>query len=289
MGFLEIFERGIRRMPGSMIFTRRIIWVTHATHGLKILINDTEYTEVQLNSFRMNAKGNWSATVGVTIYDHFGLDKHDVLKYQSYHQGFAAWYILQATCYRPFVTKIQFQKTIFSLQIQAKKINENMKLSSAIFVLMIVLIGCHSREKNEYKGKSELPIVKLIKLSWTDTSKTETGSRIASVDYYLVRCEGFDSVEIRAGIDRFAKSSQAAKPCRYPQCNMLYFRATDETNEKNLYADKDLIDRYSMDHDLMFEYQWDHNDLIGVYEYLNGLIINPKATIIIKDVNSSVH
>ncbi len=100
---------------------------------------------------------------------------------------------------------------------------------------------------------------------------------------------GSDSSEVRAGIEQFAKTAEAVEPCPYSQCNMLYFRATKETNEKSLYADKDLIDTYSMDHDLMFEYVWDHNKLIGVNEFVNGLIINPEATIIIKDVDGSAH
>ena len=82
-------------------------------HGLTICINDTEHTEIELNNFVRSPKGNWNATVAVTIYDHFGLDKDDVKVYQNYLRGFAAWYMLQARDYRPFVTKIEFQKTIY--------------------------------------------------------------------------------------------------------------------------------------------------------------------------------
>ena len=100
---------------GNILLTSRPIFngIYNTWHGLKILINDTELTEIQLSNFQMSPKGNWSATIGVTIYDHFGLDRHDVLTFQNAHQGFAAWYILQARGYRPFVTKIQFQKQIY--------------------------------------------------------------------------------------------------------------------------------------------------------------------------------
>jgi hypothetical protein len=81
------------------------IWNTLA--GLKILINDTESSEIRLISFTKDSGINWTAEIEVTIYDNFGLDKPDVLKYQGKHEGFAAWYLLQhSRNYVPFKTKI---------------------------------------------------------------------------------------------------------------------------------------------------------------------------------------
>lgn len=83
-------------------------------HGLQILINDTEKTEIDLDNFTIDASGNWIAEVTVTIYDHFGLDKNDALTYQSYHDGFSAWWLLQHTRgYKPFETKIVVRKRVF--------------------------------------------------------------------------------------------------------------------------------------------------------------------------------
>jgi hypothetical protein len=82
-------------------------------HGLQILINDTEYTEIKLDKFYISANGKWDAEVTVSIYDHFGLDKLDALSYQNYHIGFAAWWILQhARGFVPFITKVTVQKRI---------------------------------------------------------------------------------------------------------------------------------------------------------------------------------
>jgi hypothetical protein len=73
-------------------------------HGLQILINDTEYTEIQISNFNI-LNGNWSATLDITIYDDFGLDKNDALTYEGYHDGFADWWLLQhARGYVPFTT-----------------------------------------------------------------------------------------------------------------------------------------------------------------------------------------
>lgn len=82
-------------------------------HGLQIIINDTEETEIQLDRFEIFPSGDWEADVTVTIYDHFGLDKHDALEYQGWHLGFADWWLLQHKYnYVPFKTKITVRKMI---------------------------------------------------------------------------------------------------------------------------------------------------------------------------------
>ena len=84
-------------------------------HGLQILINDTEFTDIQLDNFTIDASGNWSADVTVTIHDHFGLDKQDALTYEDWHQGFPSWWLLQHTRdYVPFETIITVRKKISS-------------------------------------------------------------------------------------------------------------------------------------------------------------------------------
>jgi|ERR1700722_6002661 len=164
-----------------------------------------------------------------------------------------------------------------------------MKIHNAVSILVIFFFGCGSREKYRPNEKSRVVIVNLPALSWVDTLKDASKARLTKVDYFLVKCERLDSIEIRVAIDRFSRNVQATNPNSYSQYNMLYFRETAETNEKNLAADKDMIDTYSTKHDLIYEYVWKYNKLMGVYQYENGLIINPKATIKIEDANQSGH
>jgi Protein of unknown function (DUF3289) len=78
---------------------------------LQILVNDTESTEIQIDNFKVDPSGDWNADITVIIFDHFGLDKADALKYQGDHLGFAAWWLLQYTRnHRPFETKIVVKK-----------------------------------------------------------------------------------------------------------------------------------------------------------------------------------
>ena len=83
--------------------------------GLQILINDTEQTQIKLLNFQIDpATQIWVADIEVTIYDHFGLDKHDALVYQGNHRAFAAWWILQhKRNYKPFTTKIVVKNRLY--------------------------------------------------------------------------------------------------------------------------------------------------------------------------------
>ena len=81
--------------------------------GLQISMNDTESNEIKLLNFRTDHSNLWYADVEVTIYDNYGLDKADALKYQGKHLGFAAWWLLQHTRgYKPFVTKVVIKSRI---------------------------------------------------------------------------------------------------------------------------------------------------------------------------------
>ncbi len=86
------------------------------THGLGIIIHDTESAEVYLEngSFSIEPNGKWQLTVTMIVYDHFGLDKPDVLKFPL-ASNFAAWWTLQhKRGYKPFITKgtIRYQMHI---------------------------------------------------------------------------------------------------------------------------------------------------------------------------------
>ncbi len=81
--------------------------------GLTILLNDTEQTTIRLESYDPLPNGKFIAVIEVTIMDHFGLDKNDVVSKQHMHDGFSAWWILQHNRgYVPFQTKVVSRKTI---------------------------------------------------------------------------------------------------------------------------------------------------------------------------------
>lgn len=81
--------------------------------GLTILLNNTEQSTVRLESYNQLPSDKFIAVVEVTIMDHFGLDKHDLISKLHIHDGFAACWILQHNRgYVPFQTKVISTKTI---------------------------------------------------------------------------------------------------------------------------------------------------------------------------------
>ena len=88
--------------------------IYHQFHGLKILLNDTEHTRVKLLNYTFDqSTSEWEGDFYFEVIDHFGLDKADALKYQWWHSGFAAWWILQhKRGYVPFRTVIRINARI---------------------------------------------------------------------------------------------------------------------------------------------------------------------------------
>jgi hypothetical protein len=83
-------------------------------HGLMILINDTESGQILGDNFTIDAQGNWSIDLSITITDHFGIDDNDVITYKGENPGFPAWWILQKRRdYVPFKTIIKIKKHIW--------------------------------------------------------------------------------------------------------------------------------------------------------------------------------
>ena len=74
-------------------------------------MNDIWATEVILKELK-NKGETYTAKYQVTLWDNFGLDIPDMQKFFYYGKGFRAWFALQHLHgYKPFVTKITFEKT----------------------------------------------------------------------------------------------------------------------------------------------------------------------------------
>ena len=79
--------------------------------GLTILLNDTEQGTVRLESYNQLRDDKFLAVVEVTIMDHFGLDRHDLISKLHIHDGFAACWILQHNMgYGPFKLRSYLEK-----------------------------------------------------------------------------------------------------------------------------------------------------------------------------------
>lgn len=93
-------------------------FTNYRVNGLKIMINDTEQTNVYTQSFDIDqTTGEWTGVFLVEILDHFGLDDTDLVTFQELElgvgDGFASWWILQhVRNHQPFRTKVQILYTL---------------------------------------------------------------------------------------------------------------------------------------------------------------------------------
>lgn len=86
--------------------------------GLTFAINDTWAYDLSLLSF-INNGSTYTATIKITLYDHFGLDIPDVKmgkdqKNYGFLAGFRSWFVLQhwnQMGYKPFITTMEFEET----------------------------------------------------------------------------------------------------------------------------------------------------------------------------------
>lgn len=93
----------------------RPIYNINKTEGLTIALNDIWATEVNILELK-NENNKYSCKYEVILWDHFGLDKPDMEKVfniiPSVGETFVCWFILQhLRGYKPFLTKIKFEKT----------------------------------------------------------------------------------------------------------------------------------------------------------------------------------
>jgi Protein of unknown function (DUF3289) len=83
-------------------------------NGLVIAIHQVWAAKIEFKEVKLDYKNyTGTGTLVYTLYDHFGLDWEDVLKFQDYPiagNGFKAWYILQHyRTAKPFITEIKFE------------------------------------------------------------------------------------------------------------------------------------------------------------------------------------
>lgn len=93
----------------------RPIYNDNNYEGLKIMMNDTEYSRVFIHSYDYISKTKeGQGMFYIEVFDHFGLDNEDLIKFQNswpaqIGRGFVAWWVLQQLKgKKPFRTQMKF-------------------------------------------------------------------------------------------------------------------------------------------------------------------------------------
>jgi len=152
------------------------------------------------------------------------------------------------------------------------------KQISIIFFSSIVLgISCHD-------SKQKMSIVPLNMLNVTDSLIVEGKKVVSRTEYYLVK-EYIDTKKSEKFIDSFVSTNKAANLKEYSSYIIFFFKESSQTNERNIIeSQKKVIDRYSNDHDAIYEYDWNNGKFLTRFKIKNGLIVSPNHNIKVTDV-----
>jgi hypothetical protein len=84
-----------------------------------------------------------------------------------------------------------------------------------------------------------------------------------------------DHKKVEAQLDSFGKS-QTDAASKVNDFQIYLFKASEKTNVKYLSENPRDFVRYSMEHDLLYEYLYVNGKFIGRFKYKNGVIMDPE-------------
>lgn len=106
--------------------------------------------------------------------------------------------------------------------------------------------------------------------------------QIDKFDYYLVEGYSDDSTR-RQYLDSFVEKNKDQELGKYGNYAMVFYKRSKQTTVENITANKKVIDRYSNQHGLIYEYHWSNGDFLARYKLKNGTIVEPKNDIRVED------
>lgn len=131
-----------------------------------------------------------------------------------------------------------------------------------------------------------ISIVPLKMLNYIDTMRDGKIIPISKRDFYLVR-KYVESKATEKFIDSFVEKNKDKNLSKYATYGIVLYKESSETNIKTIQANPRVIDRYSQQNDMIYEYSWTAGKFGIRFKYKNGEIIEPKSTIIIRDIQES--
>jgi len=142
-----------------------------------------------------------------------------------------------------------------------------------------ILLGVSCRHSQQKLSISPLPMLDVGDSLEVDGIKT-----FSRADYYLVK--GFrDTKNSELFIDSFVAREKAGDLQKYSNYAIVFFKESSQTNERNIIeSQKKVIDRYSNDHDEIYEYRWAKGSFLAKYKIKNGIIVKPKNDIKVSDI-----
>ncbi|WP_295650169.1 hypothetical protein [uncultured Mucilaginibacter sp.] len=119
-------------------------------------------------------------------------------------------------------------------------------------------------------------------LTSIDTSSVSGKISISKQECYLIENFTEDSISVKT-VDDFVNTHKDSVLKKYANYYITFYKKSSQTNIENIRKNKRIIDRYSFDNDLIYNYFWAQGKFICRFRYKNGELIDPKNNITVKD------
>lgn len=136
------------------------------------------------------------------------------------------------------------------------------------------------------RSQQPISIVPLPMLHYTDSTMDRGKQVIYKSEFYLVKNFREDKTT-EALIDRFVNYKKDKQFQKYSDYKMIFYKESDQTNLKNILANRRIIDRYSQENDWIYCYKWSNGKFLSRWKIRNGEIIDPKNDIKVENIPDS--
>lgn len=154
---------------------------------------------------------------------------------------------------------------------------ENLKY---IVVVVIITLFCSCKNDGE-----EIEIIPFTLLNEEKTSVDRGDTLYFKSEYFLIR-NYHDGNDLDTMLQKFVDSHIDSTIKKYTQYDIVFYKESEITNEAHLKQRPRDLDRYSQQHDLLFDYCWRNGSFSRRYEYKNGQT-KGADDIIVKDIEES--
>lgn len=128
--------------------------------------------------------------------------------------------------------------------------------------------------------KKELIIVPIESLNSTRTVNKEGKNYINKTNYFLVK--GYDNHQTAIeAVNKFIVSHKDTDYARYDNYSMFFYKESDQTTIENIKTNPKIIDRYSNENDLLYDFLWNKGKFIKMFRHKGGVLIEPDPSDII--------
>ncbi len=113
---------------------------------------------------------------------------------------------------------------------------------------------------------------------------------LISKDTVITKQESFlvenfiDNSETEGLVDKFVQTHIKSNDIVTIDYLITFYKKSAKTNLENLKKNPRDLDRYSQQHDLIYQYSWSKGKFIARYKFKNGNIISPEGDIKVEDV-----